>query len=80
MNDDELYEAALNNATNPIRKFAKTKHVTCSNKRICNKFGYTPSIACLITHCQYANVKEFEIEITPKGFARKVTRFNMVDF
>jgi len=62
-------------ATDPIRKFKKTKHVTCSNK-----FGYQPTEECLASHCPYANVREIEIEITPKGMARNITMFNFVDF
>lgn len=67
-------------ATDPIRKFAKTRHVTCSCKSICNKFGYQPTEQCLIAHCQFATVREIEIEVTPKGFARNVTMYNYVDF
>ena len=63
-----------------MRKFTKTQHVSCSNTQICNKYGYQPSEQCLRTHCQYAEVKEFEIETTPKGIARQITLHNFVDF
>ena len=67
-------------ATDPIRKFKKDHHVTCSNKQICNKFGYQPTEECIKTNCPFADIKEIEVEVTPKGFARKLTMYNFVDF
>lgn len=66
-------------ATNSIRKFTKTQHVSCSNTQICNKYGFQPSEQCIKAHCPYAGVNEFEIEVTPKGLARQITLFDFVD-